>query len=99
MIIANSKGIGKDKEIEIIKNIESILINEMAIGVIEKLAIIKLEVIGSRKNGRYRKDSDLDILIEYKDDVKEYIVFNMLNGLELEYDGINIDFIPVCKFQ
>ncbi|MFR5470773.1 hypothetical protein FTB24_19380 (plasmid) [Clostridioides difficile] len=59
--------------------------------------MVNLKVIGSRKTNNYREDSDLDILIEYKCNLKEYIVFNMLNELELEYNGLIIDFFPIKK--
>ena len=90
-------GMEEKEEKVIIEHIKQILDIYYCLDDIEKLDIEKIEVIGSRKNGRYRKDSDLDILIEYKDDIKEYVVFNMLNGLEIEYEGMSIDFVPVHK--
>ena len=84
------------KEKQIIEStIHSILYSHMMNEEIEFLDINTLEVFGSRLTGTHRKDSDLDIRIEYFDDIKESDVFNMLNGLELEYDGIKVDFFPV----
>ena len=62
---------------------------------ISYIEIKSLEVFGSRLTGTHREDSDLDIKIEYFDDIKECYVFNMLNDLELEYNGWKIDFFPV----
>lgn len=89
--------IGSTLEKQIIDDIHSILKNEIINETIEDLKIVNLKVIGSRKTNNYREDSDLDILIEYKCNLKEYIVFNMLNELELEYNGLIIDFFPIKK--
>ena len=62
---------------------------------IQYIGITSLEVFGSKLTGTHRADSDLDIKIEYFDDIKECYVFNMLNDLELEYNGWKIDFFPV----
>lgn len=84
------------KEKEIIEStINSILYAHMMDGDIEFLEINDIQVFGSRLNSNNRQDSDLDIRIEYFDDIKECDVFNMLNDLELEYNGIKIDFFPV----
>lgn len=94
--ILTRKGMREDVEKEIIKEVKKLLnINDIT----EELDIVKVEVIGSRKIGRHRKDSDLDILIEYDNDIKEYVVFNMLNTLSLQYEEIYLDFFPVCKYK
>ncbi len=62
---------------------------------IEDIGIKKIDIIGSRMNGTPRKDSDLDILVEYTAAIKESYVFNMLNSLELKYNGLTVDFFPV----
>ena len=89
--------IGSILEKQIIDDIHSILKNEIINETIKDLEIVNLKVIGSRKTNNYREDSDLDILIEYKYNLKEYIVFNMLNELEFEYNGLIIDFFPIKK--
>ena len=40
----------------------------------EDIVIEKIKVIGSRQSGRYINSSDLDILIEYKENIKEYSI-------------------------
>lgn len=63
---------------------------------ISYIEIKSLEVFGSRLTGTHREDSDLDIKIKYiNDEIKEYEVFNMLNDLELEYEGWKLDFFPI----
>ena len=69
---------------DISETIRKILKNEIDMEQLEDIIIEKIEVIGSRQSGRYRNNSDLDILIEYKGDIKEYKVFNVLNELNVE---------------
>lgn len=76
--------------------IEQILIeNELE----EVVSIIELYVHGSRINGNPRKDSDLDIVLYYKGNIKEDSLFNILHDDEyiddLTYDGIYIDINPI----
>ncbi|MGL5714280.1 MAG: nucleotidyltransferase domain-containing protein [Paraclostridium sp.] len=87
----------KSSENEIVETIKSILNYSMVIGSIEEIDINNIEVMGSRKIGRHRENSDLDIMIEYKNNIKEYIVLNMLNELEIKYDSLNVDFFPKQK--
>lgn len=84
-------------EEQIINDIHHILKNEIVNETIEDIKIVNLKIIGSRKTTNYREDSDLDILVEYKCNLKEYIVFNMLNELGLEYDNLVLDFFPIKK--
>ena len=84
-----------EEKVIIEDTIQSILYSYMMDDEIECLEINKIEVFGSRLHGTHRADSDLDIKIEYFDDIKECYVFNMLNDLELEYNGWKIDFFPV----
>ena len=74
--------------------IKCILSNEIIVGSIEDIGIVRLDIIGSRVSDKYTYNSDLDILVEYSNDIKECNVFNMLNSLDLEYDGVKIDFFP-----
>lgn len=84
------------EEIKTIESvINSILYSHMMDDDIEFLEINDIKVIGSRRYGVPSIESDLDIRIEYFDDIKEYEVFNMLNDLDLEYNGWKVDFFPV----
>ncbi|MFQ6872654.1 nucleotidyltransferase domain-containing protein [Romboutsia timonensis] len=62
---------------------------------IEDIEINCIDVFGSRVNGNYKDNSDLDILVKYKADIKECYVFNSLNSLGIEYNGRVIDFFPI----
>lgn len=83
----------KEKE-EIINCINQELKCALMDDAIEEIGIQKIDVIGSRAIGKHRENSDLDILVEYTEDIKEDYVFNMLNGLDIEYDGVVVDFFP-----
>ena len=83
----------KEKE-EIINCINQELKCALMDDAIEEIGIQKIDVIGSRAIGKHRENSDLDILVEYTEDIKEDYVFNMLNGLNIEYDGVVVDFFP-----
>ena len=79
---------------KVLDTIKCILSNEVIVGTIEDIGIVRLDIIGSRVTDKYTYNSDLDILVDYSNDIKECDVFNMLNSLDLEYDGIKIDFFP-----
>lgn len=61
--------------------------------------IIELYIHGSRINGNPRKDSDLDVVLYYRGNVKEDTLFNILHDDEYEdiftYDGVYIDINPI----
>ena len=64
------------------------------------IEIIDVELHGSRKNGGFRPDSDLDVIVYYKGTgdgryEKENHIWNMLNDSpRCEIDGITVDFWP-----
>jgi predicted nucleotidyltransferase len=61
--------------------------------------IVDMKVIGSRTKGKAKDDSDLDVLLEYKGDMKEDDLFNLLNDEEnkLYIEGIPVDINPITK--
>lgn len=61
--------------------------------------IVDMKVIGSRTNGKAKEGSDLDVLVEYKGDMKEDDLFNILNDEEnkLYIEGIPVDINPITK--
>lgn len=63
--------------------------------------IVDVKVIGSRVNGDADDNSDLDVLLEYKGNMKEDGLFNMLNDEEnrLTIEGIPVDINPITKGQ
>ena len=79
---------------KVLDTIKCILSNEVIVGTIEDIGIVRLDIIGSRVSDKYTYNSDLDILVEYSNDIKECDVFNMLNSIDLEYDGVKVDFFP-----
>ncbi len=62
--------------------------------------IKNLKVIGSRAKGNYNTDSDLDVILEYDDPTdswREDDVFNMLNEVTHELNGVKVDINPIKK--
>ncbi|MDE5828216.1 MAG: nucleotidyltransferase domain-containing protein, partial [Duncaniella sp.] len=57
--------------------------------------IVGMEIHGSRSRGDARPDSDLDIVLEYKGDMKEYAMFNAINDTPIEIEGIQVDVNPI----
>lgn len=61
--------------------------------------IIGMDIHGSRNRHDARPDSDLDVVVEYRGDIREDDMFNALNGEEdaLSIDGIKVDINPIRK--
>lgn len=63
------------------------------------IEIIDYYVHGSRVFGNPRPDSDLDIVVYYKGNMKEDALFNIFHDEEykddLYYDGIELDLNPI----
>lgn len=59
--------------------------------------LVDVELHGSRGRGTARKDSDLDAVVEYRGDIREDSMFNMLNDEDsrLVIDGISVDVNPI----
>ena len=58
--------------------------------------IKEISVIGSRSRGEAHEGSDLDILLEYDgNNIREDVMFNILNFEPLEIEGIKVDINPI----
>ena len=81
MIITN-----KDEILDIVKSY-----------VLDKIDIEIIDIVlyGSRTKESARKDSDLDILLEYKGNIREDDLFNILNDDPLYIDDIKVDINPI----
>lgn len=88
------KGLASEEIIDIKNYIYEVLKIAILYDEIEDIEIECIDVFGSRVNGNYKEDSDLDILVKYKADIKECYVFNALNSLNIEYNGLVVDFFP-----
>ena len=61
----------------------------------DEFDFVDLCAYGSRINGRAKKDSDLDILLEYKGSAREDTVFNVLHDTPIYLQGIVVDINPI----
>ena len=57
--------------------------------------IVDLAVIGSRSRNLNDENSDLDIAVEFKSDLKEDALFNILHENSLEIGGVRVDINPI----
>lgn len=57
--------------------------------------IMEVVLVGSRARGLEREDSDMDFVIEYEGEMKEYEMFNLLNQEALVLAGVKIDINPI----
>lgn len=63
----------------------------------DDITIKGIKLYGSRTRNDYLPGSDLDVLIEYEGDYKEYMMFNLLNDTEdpVILSGILVDINPI----
>jgi hypothetical protein len=59
--------------------------------------LIGLAVIGSRCRGLEHDGSDLDIVAEYRGDVREDVLFDILHEDGLQIGGIKVDINPITE--
>ena len=82
-----------DEVVEIVKASVADILEEQ--GLSEDVEVVSIEVIGSRLRGEAKEDSDLDILLYYKGDIKEDTMFNALNPNDITINGISVDINPI----
>lgn len=59
------------------------------------LKVVGAKIYGSRENGSYRTDSDIDVLLEYEGDFKESEFFNLVNDSNITLSGMKVDINPI----
>ena len=59
--------------------------------------LIGIAITGSRSRGLERPDSDLDVVIEFNTDMKEYVLFNILHEEPFSIGGVPVDINPIRK--
>ncbi len=55
----------------------------------------RVVISGSRCRGLEREDSDLDVVVEIKSDLKEDALFNILNENPVTYNSVTLDINPI----
>ena len=65
-------------------------------GLERKVELLAARVYGSRtREGMYREDSDIDVVISYTGDIREDSFFNILNEGSLKIAGLPVDMNPI----
>lgn len=59
--------------------------------------ILGAKVYGSRGRGANNDNSDLDVLIEFKGNIREDDMFNLINEDDFKINGIEVDINPITK--
>lgn len=67
-------------------------------GLENKVELLAARVHGSRsREGLYRDDSDLDVVLSYRGNIREDIFFNELNAHGMAVAGIKVDINPIAE--
>lgn len=67
-------------------------------GLENEVTLIGARVYGSRsREGMYHADSDLDVVLSYRGNVREDVLFNAVNEAGLKIAGIPIDINPISE--
>ena len=73
-----------------------VVLEEM--GLENEVTLIGARVYGSRsREGMYHADSDLDVVLSYRGNVREDVLFNAVNEAGLKIAGIPIDINPISE--
>lgn len=75
-----------------------VVLEEM--GLENDVHLIGARVYGSRsREGLYQEGSDLDVVVSYRGDIKEDVLFNAVNEAGLKIAGIPVDINPISEEQ
>ena len=67
-------------------------------GMEQEVELLAARVYGSRsRQDLYREDSDLDVVLSYKGDIREDSFFNALNESGIAMAGIQVDINPIAE--
>jgi uncharacterized protein YqgV (UPF0045/DUF77 family) len=67
-------------------------------GMEQEVELLAARVYGSRsRQDLYREDSDLDVVLSYKGDIREDSFFNALNESGIAMAGIKVDINPIAE--
>ena len=67
-------------------------------GMEQEVELLAARVYGSRsRQDLYREDSDLDVVLSYKGDIREDSFFNALNESGIAMAGIKVDINPITE--
>lgn len=98
-IVLNDKVIRHDlmKFIDVEKEVIDYVRYKLEENYIYNVEILGAKVYGSRGGGANNKNSDLDVLIEFKGNIREDDMFNLINCDDFKINGIKVDINPITK--
>ena len=72
------------------------VVEEMGLG--DEVELLAAKVYGSRsREGLYRENSDLDVVLSYRGNIREDSFFNSLNEAGLTIAGMKVDINPIAE--
>ena len=72
------------------------VLEEMGLG--DEVELLAAKVYGSRsREGLYRENSDLDVVLSYRGNIREDSLFNSLNEAGLTIAGMKVDINPIAE--
>lgn len=87
-----------------VRNIESMVIRHATQllsefeSELKTIRLVGCVLSGSRCRGLESEDSDIDVVLEYRGDIKESVLFNLLNGEnQININGVPVDINPIRK--
>lgn len=86
----------KDIESMVITHVKHLLSKQLG-SKFGRLHIVGCALSGSRCRGLEHSGSDIDVVLEYRGDLKEYYLFNFLNGHRLKIGNIPVDINPIRR--
>lgn len=94
---SNIKGLEDYTEDEINEIVEDYVISKLHEMDDYDTEIIAIKPYGSRTKGTSKESSDLDIIVEFKGDIREDVFFDLLHEDDFEINGIKVDINPITE--
>ncbi len=94
---SNIKGLEDYTEEEINEIVEGYIVSKLHEMDDYDTEIIAIKPYGSRTKGTSKESSDLDVIVEFKGDIREDVFFDLLHEDGFEINGIKVDINPITE--
>ncbi len=89
-------GMDREEIEEMVLSHAQAVLEEMGLG--DEVELLAAKVYGSRsREGLYRENSDLDVVLSYRGNIREDSLFNSLNEAGLTIAGMKVDINPIAE--